>query len=119
MADRNRSRYVNGFSASDPRAPIERITNSGRGRELSHSGIPEVVDAQLARKTVTTYGRQARAAAPDDTLKSYAHEVNLARLTTLNRPDELRLMSRNRHSGTSIPDPQEVHDEYLQPQSAA
>ena len=39
--------YINGFSASDPRVPIGGIKNSGYGRELSHFGIHEFVNAQL------------------------------------------------------------------------
>jgi succinate-semialdehyde dehydrogenase len=39
--------YINGFSASDPRVPIGGIKKSGYGRELSHFGIHEFVNAQL------------------------------------------------------------------------
>ncbi len=42
--------YINGFSASDPRVPIGGIKNSGYGRELSHFGIHEFVNAQLVWK---------------------------------------------------------------------
>ena len=39
--------YLNGFSASDPRVPIGGVKKSGYGRELSHFGIHEFVNAQL------------------------------------------------------------------------
>lgn len=39
--------YINGFSASDPRVPIGGVKHSGYGRELSHFGIHEFVNAQL------------------------------------------------------------------------
>lgn len=42
--------YINGFSASDPRVPIGGVKNSGYGRELSHFGIHEFVNAQLVWK---------------------------------------------------------------------
>ena len=45
--------YINGFSASDPRVPIGGIKMSGYGRELSHFGIREFVNAQLVWKDRT------------------------------------------------------------------
>ena len=45
--------YINGFSASDARVPIGGIKNSGYGRELSHFGIHEFVNAQLVWKDRT------------------------------------------------------------------
>lgn len=38
--------FVNGFSASDPRVPIGGIKKSGYGRELSHFGLREFMNAQ-------------------------------------------------------------------------
>lgn len=38
--------FVNSFSASDPRIPIGGVKNSGYGRELSHFGVHEFVNAQ-------------------------------------------------------------------------
>jgi succinate-semialdehyde dehydrogenase len=38
--------FVNGFSASDPRVPIGGIKKSGYGRELSHFGVREFMNAQ-------------------------------------------------------------------------
>lgn len=38
--------FINGFSASDPRVPIGGIKQSGFGRELSHFGIREFLNAQ-------------------------------------------------------------------------
>lgn len=38
--------FVNGFPASDPRVPIGGIKHSGYGRELSHFGLTEFMNAQ-------------------------------------------------------------------------
>ena len=38
--------FINGFSASDPRVPIGGIKKSGYGRELSHFGVHEFMNAQ-------------------------------------------------------------------------
>jgi succinate-semialdehyde dehydrogenase len=38
--------FINGFSASDARVPIGGVKHSGYGRELSHFGIHEFVNAQ-------------------------------------------------------------------------
>ncbi|MGJ7581561.1 NAD-dependent succinate-semialdehyde dehydrogenase [Variovorax sp. RHLX14] len=38
--------FINGFSASDPRVPIGGIKKSGYGRELSHFGVREFMNAQ-------------------------------------------------------------------------
>jgi len=38
--------FVNGFSASDPRLPIGGVKYSGYGRELSHYGVYEFMNAQ-------------------------------------------------------------------------
>lgn len=38
--------FVNGFSASDPRVPIGGVKKSGYGRELSHFGVSEFMNAQ-------------------------------------------------------------------------
>ena len=38
--------FVNGFSASDPRVPIGGVKKSGYGRELSHFGVQEFMNAQ-------------------------------------------------------------------------
>jgi succinate-semialdehyde dehydrogenase len=38
--------FVNGFPASDPRIPIGGIKHSGYGRELSHFGMTEFLNAQ-------------------------------------------------------------------------
>lgn len=45
--------HLNGFSASDARVPIGGIKQSGYGRELSHFGIHEFVNAQLVWKDRT------------------------------------------------------------------
>ena len=39
--------FVNGFTASDPRVPIGGVKKSGYGRELSHFGIKEFLNAQV------------------------------------------------------------------------
>ena len=38
--------FINGFSASDPRVPIGGVKKSGYGRELSHFGVLEFMNAQ-------------------------------------------------------------------------
>ena len=38
--------FINGFSASDPRVPIGGVKKSGYGRELSHFGVQEFMNAQ-------------------------------------------------------------------------
>ena len=39
--------FVNGFTKSDPRVPVGGVKKSGYGRELSHFGIKEFVNAQV------------------------------------------------------------------------
>jgi succinate-semialdehyde dehydrogenase len=39
--------FINGYSASDPRVPIGGVKQSGYGRELSHLGIREFLNAQV------------------------------------------------------------------------
>jgi len=43
--------FVNGFSASDPRVPIGGVKKSGYGRELSHFGVREFLNAQRCGST--------------------------------------------------------------------
>jgi succinate-semialdehyde dehydrogenase len=38
--------FVNGMSVTDPRVPVGGVKQSGYGRELSHFGVHEFVNAQ-------------------------------------------------------------------------